>query len=528
MNYKVCILAAGVGSRMGNLSNHINKTILPIKFKAVISYIIEKFPKDIEIVIAVGHKKETIIDYLSLAHPDRKFTYVNIDKYMGPGTGPGYSLLQCKDYLQCPFIFSTADTIVIEEIPALDQNWFGIASVKETEKYCTVKIKNNLIYQIDDKIKTDSKFAFIGLAGVRDYNEFFSALEKNKEIISGEIQVSNGFKKLIEKKLIPIGFTWFDTGSLKNYIETNKNFSGGDKKFDFSKGDEFLYFVNNRVIKFFADKEITKNRYERAHSSLKGLCPEMEAQRGHFYSYKKVDGQILYNVLNVQIVNDFLQWAKSNLWRRVDLSEEEKNEFDVACRKFYYEKTIKRIKMFHNETHIEDELNNINGISVPPLKEILDKVDWNYISKGIPCNFHGDLQFDNILVTRDTSSNLQKFVLLDWRQDFGGLTKVGDLYYDLAKLYGGVILSYQLIKEGMFSFDMSGSSIYYNFFTKNDLLEAKEEYELFLEKNDFDIKKIKLIAALIFLNMSPLHHDPFDLMLYYMGKSMLYKLLKNY
>ena len=526
-NYKVCILAAGIGTRMGNLSEHVNKAILPVNFKGVISYIIEKFPKNVEIVIAVGHKKETVIDYVSLAHPDRKVRYIEIDKYIGPGTGPGYSLLKCKDYLQCPFIFFAADTIVLEEISEPRENWFGIAPVKETERYCTVKIKNNLIYQIDDKIKTDNKFAFIGLAGINDYESFFSALEKDKEPISGELQVSNGFKKLIEKKLVPIGFTWFDTGTLNNYTETNKNFSGGDKKFDFSKGNEFIYFVNGRVIKYFADKDIVKKRCERAQTQLKGLCPEIDSMRGNFYSYKKIDGQVLYNVLNSQIITDFLHWTKLNLWKKVSLSNEEKKKFYLACEDFYYKKTMKRIEMFYDKTHITDDWSNINGASVPPLKDLFEKIDWETLFNGMPTNIHGDLQFDNVLVTRDEKSHLQKFVLLDWRQDFGGLTNVGDIYYDLAKLYGGAVISYQLIKEGMLSFDISGSSVFYKYFIKNDLLEAKEEYESFLKRECYDLQKIKLLTSIIFLNMSPLHNDPFDLMLYFMGKSILYKTLRE-
>jgi len=526
MNYKVCILAAGAGARMGELTNHINKAILPVNFKAVISHIIEKFPKNIEIVIAVGHKKETVIDYLALAHPERKFTFIQVDNYIGPGTGPGYSLLACKEELQCPFIFFVADTLVLEDIPKPDQNWFGIAPVKETEKYCTVKIKNNLIYQLDDKVKCDNKFAFLGLAGVKDYDIFFSALEKNKEIISGEIQVSNGFRKLVEHKLVPIGFTWFDTGTLESYNETNKKFSV-ETKFNFSKGEgeEFLYFVNGRVIKFFADEKITANRCLRAKKSLKGLCPEIEGQQGNFYSYKKVDGQILYSVMNRQTVNIFLQWAKNNLWKKIELPDSEKIEFATACRKFYIDKTQKRLQAFYEKTGIEDSATHINGILVPPLKELMDKINWENIVNGVPSNFHGDLQFDNVLVTRDAVSNLEKFILLDWRQDFAGLTDVGDLYYDLAKLYGGKLISYQLIKDGLFSFDMSGNSVYYNYHVKNDLIEAREEYELFLENNGYDLKKIKTITALIFLNMSPLHHDPFDLMLYFMGKSMLHKLI---
>lgn len=526
-NYKVCILAAGIGSRMGAISEHISKAILPVNFKAVISYILEKFSKDIEIVIAVGHKKETVIDYISLAHPDRKIEYVKIDNYFGPGTGPGHSLLQCKNHLQCPFIFFVSDTLTLEEIPKPDHNWYGIAPVKETEQYCTVKIKNNLIYEIDDKIKTNNKFAFMGVAGIKDYDVFFEALEKNREVISGEIQVSNGFKKLIEKKLVPLGFTWFDTGSLNNYIETNKNFSGDKKKFDFSKGNEFIYFVDGKVIKFFADESIVKKRCERAQGPLKNLCPEILSIKGNFYAYKKIDGQVLYNVLNTQIVNDFFQWIKLNLWEEKKLLDGERKRFDEGCYKFYHDKTIERLEMFYNKTNIDDIKNNINGVPIPPLKDLLEEVKWDYVCSGVPSNFHGDLQFDNVLVTRDSVSSLQKFILLDWRQDFGGLTEIGDLYYDLAKLYGGLILSYPLIKEGMFSFDMSGSSIYYNFFVKNDLLEAKEEYEKFLRKNNFDLKKIRIITSLIFLNMSPLHNDPFDLMLHYLGKSMLHKSLQD-
>lgn len=527
MKYKVCILAAGIAPRMGRLVEYTNKALLPVKFKPVLSYIIEKFPKDIEVVVAVGHQKEAIMDFLSIAYPERKFKFVEVDRYIGPGTGPGYSLLQCKKELQCPFVFFTADTLVIEEIPVPDHNWFGIAPVspEKTEQYCSVKVKNNLICQIDDKIKTDNPFAFIGLAGVKDHADFFGALEVDKHMVEGEIQVSNGFKKLMEKGMTPVEFSWFDTGTFENYLETNKNFSGEDESFNFSKGEEFLYFVNDRVIKFFADQTIVDNRYERGTKYLKGLCPSLEKKVGHFFCYKRIDGQPLYNVLNIQTVNDFLQWLKAHLWKEAKLDKREKEKFLKTCQNFYKEKTYKRLNMFYEKTHIEDGWSNVNGVSIPPLKELFEQLEWEMICEGIPSNFHGDLQFDNVLVSRDEKSNLPKFVLLDWRQDFAGELAHGDLYYDLAKLYGGVTLSYQLIKKGKFTFDMSGSSVYYNFFIPNDLLEAKEEYEIFLVRNGFNLRKIKLITAIIFLNMSPLHHDPFDRMLYFMGKNLLYKVL---
>lgn len=527
MHYKVCILTAGVGSRMGTQVDHINKALLPVSGKAVLSHIVEKFPADVEIVFAVGHKKETVVDYLTLAYPERTFSFVEVDKYIGPGTGPGYSLLACKAHLQSPFVFVASDTIVLEGIPTPDHNWFGVSPVKETERYCTVQIKNNLIHQLDDKTKNNNKFAFIGLAGVKDYEAFFAALENNKEIIGGEIQVSNGFKKLIEYQMAPVGFTWFDTGTEKNYAETCKNFSGGAFNFNKGRGEEFIYFVNSRVIKFFADPAIVFNRHLRAKECLHGLCPPIENQRPNFYSYKKVDGQVLYTVLNAQIAKDFLRWAKINLWKKHDLSVAEQAEFIEACRRFYHTKTIDRLHNFYQKTAVEDEWHSINGIATPPLKDLLAQVDWDYVILGTPSNFHGDLQFDNVLVQHDSATNLNKFILLDWRHDFGGLTHYGDVYYDLAKLYCGMIISYQMIKDGNFSFDMSGSSVYYSFLVKNNLIEAREEYEAFCAQNKYDLKKMRLITALIFLNMAPLHHDPFDLMLYFLGKSMLYKSIRE-
>lgn len=527
MNYKVCILTAGIGSRMGGYSSYINKAILPIKNKPIISHIIEKFPEKIEIVIAIGHQKNTVTDYLCLAYPKRKFTFVEVNKYKGPGTGPGYSLLQCKKQLQCPFIFYTADTLVSEKIPNPDYNWFGIATVKETESYITVNIKNNLICQLDVKTKNDNKFAFIGLAGIKDYKIFFDSLKNDKTMIDGEIQVSNGFKGLIEHQLNPAEFTWFDTGTLEKYRQTNKHFAENGA-YDFSKEGEFIYFVNERVIKFFADKKIVKNRHKRAIQYLKGLCPKIEGCKGNFYSYKKINGKILYDLLGPKTVRNFLQWAQLNLWKMVkNNTKNSKNEFKKKCKEFYFNKTIKRLNEFYKKTGIIDCGNTINGVSIPKLRELLEKIDWDYIAEGIPSNFHGDLQFDNILVTGNDVKNPERFTLLDWRQDFGGALDRGDLYYDLAKLYSGTIVPFHLIKDGMFSLKTRGSRVYYNFYLKNDLVEAKEEYELFIERNKYDLKKIKIITALIFLNLSPMFKNPFNLMAYYLGKNMLNKTLSQ-
>ena len=55
--------------------------------------------------------------------------------------------------------------------------------------------------------------------------------------------------------------------------------------------------------------------------------------------------------------------------------------------------------------------------------------------------------------------------------------------------------------------------------------------ENYLEKfalaQGLDILKIKVITSLIWLNMSPLHHHPFDMFLFYYGKINLWRALNE-
>ncbi|MFH1503102.1 MAG: NTP transferase domain-containing protein [Candidatus Diapherotrites archaeon] len=228
-NYKVCILAAGIGSRIGEFSNIFNKALIPVHGKPSICHIIEKFPEDVEIVIAVGYKKDQLISYLNHAYPKRKLVHVEVDKYIGPGTGPGYSLLKCKEDLQCPFIFFAADTLVREEVPPPDENWFGLAKVNDTSRFCSAKMNDEkIVVRIDDKVKTDNEYAFIGLSGIKDYDYFWEQLESNKNLIFGEIQVSNGFKALIDKRMSGKVFTWFDTGVPISYKHALENYPHGE------------------------------------------------------------------------------------------------------------------------------------------------------------------------------------------------------------------------------------------------------------------------------------------------------------
>ena len=77
--YKVLIPSAGLGTRLGEFSKNLNKALVQVDNKPVISHVIEKFPKHIEIVIALGHKADSLKQYLLSAHSDRNITIVTIN-----------------------------------------------------------------------------------------------------------------------------------------------------------------------------------------------------------------------------------------------------------------------------------------------------------------------------------------------------------------------------------------------------------------------------------------------------------------
>jgi thiamine kinase-like enzyme len=132
--------------------------------------------------------------------------------------------------------------------------------------------------------------------------------------------------------------------------------------------------------------------------------------------------------------------------------------------------------------------------------------------------FHGDLQFDNIL----WNSSTNKFTYIDWRESFGGSTKGGDIYYDLAKLYGGTIIPYNMMKEENAIELVEGSTVVkYDYFVSEDLDEFRDYYKDWLTKNGYDLNKVKLITAIIFLNMSPLHDEKFGKMLWFKSIELL-------
>ena len=81
----ICILTAGKGIRLNEYSSLVNKALLPINKKAAISHIIDNFPRDSKIVVAIGHLGDQVKTFLKFCYPKRNIKFVRIKNYSGKG-----------------------------------------------------------------------------------------------------------------------------------------------------------------------------------------------------------------------------------------------------------------------------------------------------------------------------------------------------------------------------------------------------------------------------------------------------------
>ncbi len=518
MTYPVCILAAGLGSRLEGLTRKLNKAMVEVAGRPAICRIIERFPCETRFVVATGHKGALLQEFLRIAYPSIEFQFVEVFPYEGPESGLGLSLLRCEDLLQEPFIFTACDTLVDKNPPAPTKNWMGYSQRGDLSSYRTLRLEDGFVAEIHSKMESPPKenVAYIGLAGINQYAQFWRQMNELREISIREGEVT-GLEALLHLGIYAIPFGWHDTGTLASLFDARQEFKNLEEANILEKENEAIWFLNDEVIKYCDDKSFIKSRVARA-EHLEGYVPRISRSSDHFYVYKKAEGSIFSSVVT-PIKFDALLSHAENFWEGVQLDPITSREFSLACFEFYKTKTDKRVEAFFTRYGLSDTAQEINGDHVPKLFSILQSVDWEDISQGIPSRFHGDFHFENILfndVTKD-------FVYLDWRQDFAGNLTVGDRYYDLAKLMHGLLINHKIISDNNYSVSWQDERIEYDFLRPNKLVECERAFVKWLANNNYSVQKVYLICALIFLNIATLHHDPYAKLLFALGKKMLYE-----
>lgn len=518
MNYKLCILSAGRGTR-NNSINGLHKSLLPIENKAAISHIIDKTPKEIEIVIAVGFKSDQIKTFINRAHPDRKIVFVDVENYDKPGSGPGLSLLCCKNELQCPFVFVCSDTLTDEnyDFGEIKNNWIGVAKIKpeEAAPYSLVagdEYMEKFYYGVGTQ-------AYMGVAGIFQYEKFFQNLTDG-HLLKNEHQVLNAFtdgENITLDKVKLVNFTWYDVGTEKSYKKLKEKFPN---EIVAPKNEECIYIQNGIVIKYFFDNKKVDDLIERT-KYIFAPIPKISKINNNMISYDYIRGKTVASISDENILKKVIPAWYEGFGKTIFSKNK---SFVDDCKKMYYDKTYERCRYF-SETEL-DNINDINGIKVDKINNMLSRIDWNKLYNiSIPTLFHGDLQTENIIY----DDKEDRFIFLDWRVSFGNSKKIGDIYYELAKLYHGLLINGTDINNKLYKIKIEGKKATISHHIRDNLLFLIAELKEFVKNKEYDWKNIKLLTALQYLCMSSLYKNfqngEFGQFLFLYGKFLLAKLL---
>tara|TARA_Y100000389_G_C17468560_1_gene528042 strand:+ start:5603 stop:7138 length:1536 start_codon:yes stop_codon:yes gene_type:complete len=499
MNKHTVILpTAGLGTRMGDYTKHLNKGLLPYKEKPVIAHIIDQFPIDTHFVMPVGYLADQIKDFCAVAYSDRNITFVDVD-WESNKAGTGYSLLQCKDYINSSFWYVTCDTFfnepVVTNTPTHDCYYVKDIPQKDSHLYTMFKTNNNIIQEITFKKDAPSDWtAWTGLMYISEWENFFAKLTELND---------NEFIQLIQPGTICKTLnSWLDFGSPTLY----QTAVAKSQKFDFSKTNEVTYICNNRVVKWWHDSTVSKKKNCKPELNPK-VFPSNCLVRGQFMAYDFFPGQTLYSFNNPVIFKELLNWLDDNVWTTVDC------DLSQSAMLFYKDKTLARIEKFLDKYPVLQNITHVNNTKVKPYLEYLDNINWQYLSTNtLPGFIHGDLQFDNIIV-----NNSGDFLLIDWRHDFADVVDYGDIYYDLAKIAGGFIINYASIKQHNFDIEIQGTEVTLSVPNIDEINTYQQILKEFVYSKGWDYKKVQQLIPIIFWNMSPLHTAPFDMFLWYLG-----------
>jgi len=502
MEIDVVISTAGKGLRLHKINSDINKSLLPYLGQPIIYDIIKKIPINYQIGILLGYKSEQVRDFLTLAFPDREFIYIYVDDWSSSVSGTKYSLLFADELLKNSFWYFPCDG-VYDKLDFLfkefSEDVFLVSKIDKDKAhhYLSFSIIGERIQkQFFKSTGPSGNYAFTGVMKISNKEVFFSRLRASD---------SNEFVSIIpDNSLVHLTDNWKDLGNSEAYEEEISK--AGD--FDFSKTGEYTYQLDDKVIKWWLDPAIPKLKLEKPRIKPE-VFPRNNRVLNNFLSYSKAPGTSFYDCVNSRNFLILLDWLQNKLWTPIDLN------IQGNLHQFYKNKTFSRIDLLGEKKSFGSyNPKSINGFDVQPWQHYFEDINWDFlINKNQPSFIHGDLQFDNIIY----DEKIEQFTLIDWRYDFSGLNSIGDLYYDFAKMLGGIYVNYQDIKKGKFYFRHENGKVIFNLPSISNRDELVRTLESFAGSLGLNIHKIKQLVPLIFWNMAPLHKEPFSNLCWTLG-----------
>jgi D-glycero-alpha-D-manno-heptose 1-phosphate guanylyltransferase len=152
------ILAGGLGTRLREVIEDLPKPMAPVRGKPFLYYVLDWIKNyDVErVVLSVGYKSQTIIDYFKNTFSSLTIEYVNEEKPLGTGGAIKYALRKTSDENILVINGDTWFPINIEEFYTFHKakgNTFTVALKHLTDfsRYGNVECQNEIILRFNEK-----------------------------------------------------------------------------------------------------------------------------------------------------------------------------------------------------------------------------------------------------------------------------------------------------------------------------------------------------------------------------------------
>ena len=515
--YNIILAAGYVRESMRFLP--FNGSFNPICGKPAIHWILSAIKDFDKTIIAVSENDVSLLKYLDCLYPAIKIVKMNKQSTICQ------SLFKClnniKNESRVELIFS--DTFVSEIKTTSKENAFYTSSnIFDSKTWAIVECDRfGYIKKFYDKKNIQIRKNRKALIG---YFKFSSSMALKKCFCNLNIKITNSIVPVLQKycarfKVDSVDTDkWLDFGHIRGSAEARRNFISKQTR-EFNS----LSLKSEMGVIEKCSANILKLKGE--YIWYKSLPPALKVISPRVLSYEEKDGYASlamelygYHSLSecwVYGTSGFEEWAR--IIECIFKIQEKLRSYkmpkgvNVDLKEIYLEKTKARLRQLKNtglSSALDEPVIFINGKAYRNLpllknnlfhlikKELLESKDFSIT--------HGDLCFSNILF----DPNYYIFKLIDPRGSFGDIGIYGDPRYDIAKLRHSIVGMYDFMVAGFFDLrQQANNNFSFKINSINSAITLEKYFDLCVEKFAYKLSEIKLIEALLFLTMIPLHSE---------------------
>ncbi|MCM1324011.1 MAG: hypothetical protein NC218_07605 [Acetobacter sp.] len=518
-NVNTLILAAGKFDAKNISAGLITEVgLLPIRGKPAIAWVIDSAKKNNadKVKIIIRKNNTRLSRFLEYRYPEIAQVFLNDNDDMSVSL---LTLLnECDDNKPTQIILG--DTLINEDFPMEKDVFLSSSNIKASKNWCLVsKDDNGHIQHIYNK---ERDISLVGKEALVGYYKF-SDTKLLKQIAMTEVLQGNyNFMQILAKYnevnpvLIKSTNNWFDFGHISGAVKARLELFSA-REFNSLQVDA----VRGTITKISTKKQKLldeANWYQKLPLEISCYAPrvfkveendKVAKVEMEMYGYANLAETLIYGSNNLEdwynIIESLLKVHKTfeKYTEPVDKSE---------YLEIYVTKTEQRLSDMHIKAPQVLEMmqsdylviNNLHYKNYPLLKNKLHSALEKLVCYAQRTIVHGDYCFSNILF--DPMHYIFKFV--DPRGRFKTQTIYGDPRYDIAKLRHSIVGLYDFIVAGLYKFTNLGNNSY-EFHISTPILADKLEtfFDELVIAYGYNNKDIKLIEAVLFLTMIPLHGE---------------------